>query len=336
MRSFVLGSALARETSGWLAAHRFETAHSSLGQSLLSILGTIPGLEGHADHSRLSTRAQRRALVGTLRGDAIEQVERQRYETDLLLWDITHELQGVYEHSGGYVTRTPELVRTGLDAVLAASARHVAFGTDEHFHLWQLALNEWAKKSAALGLGTRTVLLAPRWQGQFDHGKRLDTIAGISSADLDAVMWHYVQAATRTVEGVHLVGTDVQAIASHARTTEASAFVFVDATSQALAKEVHRLVTNDGAEFPPPLPRVERFGATGFVVHATDDAQGSSEFALYVTSREGVREKLPYQSAPTFHVTIDEPGTYRFRLFYKRPHGRVAVYSGPLKVVSDR
>lgn len=333
MRTLILGSGLSRETNGWLGTYGFETTAASLGQSLIALRGAIPGLEEHANLSGLATRSQRRTLLGTLRGDFVAQLEAQRHTTDLLLWDLGHELLGVYEYADGFVTRTPELVHSGLDSALARSARHIAFGTDEHFRLWRLALDEWHAKVTALGLSGRTVLLAPRWPRQFDDGSTVGPVANFSPDDLDTVTWHYLQAAQHTVDGLHVVGTDVLAIAQRGRSGEASVFALADVTSHALAEGVNALVNDEESPVPPPLPRVERVGANDFVVHAAAD-HASREFALYVTSRDGVHEKFSYQESPTFHVRVTDPGTYRFRLFYKRPHDKVAVYSAPVRVDS--
>ncbi|MFD4993633.1 DUF6270 domain-containing protein [Cellulosimicrobium cellulans] len=329
MRALVHGSSVSRDVLAMLAGSGFELAHQTSRQSLLSLHGTIPELETLVDMSRLESRAQRRALVGTLRGDLLERFEQRRAISDILVWDLADEALGVFEHQGRYVTRTPEVVLSALDGTLARSARHIPFGAQEHFDRWTEAVKLWAHSIETAGFAERAVLVASSWATTTEDGAHVPPYGGVDPATYTAVLPYYVESARAALPTLTVIGQEQPMIAARG-VRPPLPFRYSSNSNHLLATELHSIVFGPEGSFPPPFPRVERIARDEFAVHAAPT--WADEFALYVTDASGVVKKHPYQRSPDFRVVGLEPETYRFRVFHKAGDRRTAVYSAPEKV----
>ena len=138
MRVFIHGSCVSRDLLTVLEQHGHSVSFYSPRQSLIGLLRAVDRLASLADATTLTSRFQQRVLDGTLRSDLTTQLATHAESTDVLMWDLVDERLGVYavpdavgQHSG-YVTRTLELITSGVDATVAETGRLIAFGTDEH------------------------------------------------------------------------------------------------------------------------------------------------------------------------------------------------------------
>lgn len=330
MRAFIHGSCVSRDLLAMLAGHGFELTHYSPRQSLIPLLGTIKGLTRYVDASRLTSRFQRRAVEGTLNADLLDQLDRHRTVSDMVLWDITDERLGVYAHNDTFVTRTVELISVGLDAALSQSARHIAFGSDEHFTLWSRALERWAGKIEESKLDDRIVLLAPRWASKFEDGTPTPDSFGLDAQTFESLSADYYAQAQHVLPKMRIVGREVPAFASTRHQWGPAPFHFSDETNHALAAVLYEIGYDPSSEFPPPLPTVVQTSENEFFVHSS--TSWADEYALYVANKQGIVQKFPYQDSPEFRVTVEQTGTYRFRLFHKKDELRSVVYSEPMRV----
>src|SRR5699024_10694274 len=87
--------------------------------------------------SEIGSDFQRRMMTGDFAGDLDERLAEAAPETDVLLWDLADERHGVHLFDdGSIVTRSIDIVRQPEVLSVVDGARHIPFGTDEHFELW--------------------------------------------------------------------------------------------------------------------------------------------------------------------------------------------------------
>lgn len=111
-------------------------------QSLISAFSNADELQ--IDLSPLASSFQRRMVAGDIAGDLANSIESAGGQIDLIMWDLTDERMGVLEIAPGvYVTPSEELLR--LNSPKFKQARHIAFGSDEHFILFYSAAKQFAE-----------------------------------------------------------------------------------------------------------------------------------------------------------------------------------------------
>jgi hypothetical protein len=330
MRVFIHGSCVSRDLLTLLQNDGFELSFYSPRQSLIPLLGHVQGLETHLDATKLTSRFQRRALEGTLEADLLQQLEQHASSTDMVLWDLTDERLGVYEYGGAYMTRSLELISSGLDDVLAQHARHIPFGDDEHFGLWSRALQEWAASLETRGLADRVVLLAPRWASTAEDGRSIPPSYGVSTERHTELAQRYYDAARATVPGLRVVGAATETYGSYEHQWGPAPFHYSEATNRVFAEELHRLVFTAEQQFPPPFPTVLFRNGGEVVIHTA--RSWADDIALHVRNERHIVEKHPYQQEDRFRVRLPEAGTYQFRVFHRSGELRVGVSSAMYQV----
>jgi hypothetical protein len=325
MRVFIHGSCVSRDLLTLLQDDGFELSFYSPRQSLIPLIGHVHGLGAHLDATKLTSRFQRRALEGTLDADLLQQLEQHAPSTDMVLWDLTDERLGVYEYGGAYMTRSLELISSGIDDVLTQHARHIPFGGDEHFGLWSRALQRWAESLESRGLADRVVLLAPRWAATTEDRRSIPPSYGVSAERHTELAQRYYDAARAAVPNVRIVGRDAKTYGSYEHHWGPAPFHFAESTNAALASVVRDLAFDAAYGFPPPLPDVIQASDGGFTV-STSKGWGE-HVALDVIRGREVVHKFPYQTAREFRFSISEPGTYRFKVYHRAGDVRLAAYS---------
>jgi hypothetical protein len=330
MRVFIHGSCVARDLLAVLTGHGFELSFYSPRQSLIPLLGHIRGLELQLDTTKLTSRFQRRALEGTLNADVLDQLGEHASSTDMVLWDITDERLGVYESGGAYITRSLELISSGLDEVLAQRARHIAFGDKEHFELWCRALRRWADRLRSLELADRVVLLAPDWASSAEDGRGIPPSYGVTAERHTDLAQRYYDAARDALPDLRMVGRAVKTLGSYDHQWGPAPFHYSEATNLAFADDLYQLVFSADRGFPPPFPTVVAGNGEQVVVHTA--RSWAEDLALHVRDDRHIVEKYPYQQSDQFRVRLPGPGTYRFRVFHRSGDLRVGVSSAPYRV----
>src|SRR5699024_5603239 len=135
MRVTVYGSCVARDTVDLAGSDHFDVVSYVARQSLL------PADHDAAAHfpaqAEIGSDFQRRMMTGDFAGDLEERLADAAPETDVLLWDLADERHCVHVFDdGSVVTRSIDIVRQPEVLSVVEGARHIPFGTDEHFELW--------------------------------------------------------------------------------------------------------------------------------------------------------------------------------------------------------
>lgn len=188
-RVFVYGSCVSRDSLAYVAG-AVPVAYVAR-QSLISASSpsAAPGLVAEAG---VTSRFQRRMLDGDVRGDLWEQLKKHAHQTDLVLCDLTDERLGVYElDDGSVVTRSLELIASGVETEVAGRGRLLAFGSDEHFARWCQGLGRLSSELNRLGLHDRTVFLLLPWTSRGDHGGDLPSSFGTGAAEANLLFGRY-------------------------------------------------------------------------------------------------------------------------------------------------
>jgi hypothetical protein len=215
-RTFIYGSCVARDTFEYLRPHGFELVEYVARQSVISAFSQI-------DTSKMpeidtSSPFQRRMIEGDWGGSLLERLQHHREAIDLVLWDLCDERLGVWRlGDGAFVTRSVDGITSGLDAAVARSAEHVAFGTKDHLALFRDRVGRFSRELDDLGLRERTLVLAPDWASERDDGEPTPTSYGLKAVDANRMYLDYFQA-IREIVGVPVLrftGSEVQGASDH-------------------------------------------------------------------------------------------------------------------------
>ena len=190
VRVTVYGSCVARDTVDLAGAGRFDVVAYIARQSLLS-----------ADHDAshlfpegvdIDSEFQRRMMTGDFAGNLQERLVEAAPEMDVLLWDLADERHGVHLFEDGtVVTRSIDNVRHPEVVSALESARHLPFGTDEHFRLWSARAERMRELLRGLGIFEKTIVLQVPWALITVDGSPTPWSMGTSAKDANAAYLRY-------------------------------------------------------------------------------------------------------------------------------------------------
>ena len=167
IRTLIYGSCVSRDTFSHLDQNRYELTRYIARQSLVSAFSAPSVLEDGSLHN-LKSNFQRRTLAGDFSSSLREHLVTHGSNTDLILWDLTDERFGIYERQREqFVTRSLELVSSGLDAELSSNHPLIKYGSTIHRDLWTAAASNFAILLADYAPNAKLLLLAPPW-ARFD------------------------------------------------------------------------------------------------------------------------------------------------------------------------
>lgn len=141
-------------------------------QSLVS--ATSPPIQVSEERSKLASAFQTRQLRGDLAATLMTQIQQYGVDSDVILMDLIVERLGVIEFGGSLITRSNELLKSGLNASLPGGSRWIKFGTDRHRTLWKRATADFAERMDALGLKERVLVLDTPWAERSNTGAVLE------------------------------------------------------------------------------------------------------------------------------------------------------------------
>lgn len=219
-------------------------------QSLVSAYGPpAAGLEPPADAlpHRFQERTLREDLASSLPGVLEAELPRVR----AVVWDLVDERLGVYRRpDGAYVTRSLELIASGLEPVVAADAAYLPYGTPEHLAAWADALGRFAAQVAATGVPL--VALDVPWAEQDESGAATPSSFGVTAAAANAATRPYVEmlVAAPGVRVVHVDPRDVRADATHR--WGPAPFHYAGSTYDVVADGIRRALGPGGPGAQPP------------------------------------------------------------------------------------
>lgn len=316
---FVYGSCVSRDAvTHMMSEHEVSVAAYVARQSLIS--AAHPADSALVEGARLESRFQRRMLEGDATSRLWAQLSAHAPYVDTVLCDFTDERLGVYLFPDGSVlTRSLELINSGLEPQVADAARLLPFGSDEHFALWLSALELFADRLTALGLKDRTVLLLLPWAHFDTAGQPVPPSFGLAPEQADAIYQRYNDAVvTHFPSQAVLRDIPVRADASHR--WGLAPFHYDEATYDLIVEEInHRVAVQAVSPLGPGetrvfVPTLRREGAEILVVESGADAGTRTSYHLY-RGRSKVDE-IAYgtDSTATFRASL--PGSYFCRVYY--------------------
>jgi len=208
----IYGSCVSRDTVEFCADATKDLKRYIARQSLISAFG--PETETTLDLKRLSSPFQRRMVTDDLDGSLRRLLPKIVQDSEILIWDLVDERLGVYRTDcGGYVTRSFELIKSGNDEELQKEARLIAFGTDEHFDLWAVALQDFATELERLSYISKVRLIAVPWAEKGTDGTKTPWSHGLSAKQANKLYARYFRAAEEVVD-VIWIGKERKPLAS--------------------------------------------------------------------------------------------------------------------------
>jgi len=217
LKTFVFGSCVARDLVASLGTSVSTVVGYTARQSLLSSYSKDHGPKAELRLPKeLPSAFRTRMLTGDLRGSLREDLERRASETDLVLIDLTDERLGVYQLSANcYVTRSIELIDSGLDVEVQALGTHLPFGTDEHFEVWSRAARRFAEDLRRLDLLSRSILVSPGWAERDDKGRTTPTSFGLTAHEASSLLTRYSEVLGAQMPSVSASGRTPVAASDH-------------------------------------------------------------------------------------------------------------------------
>ncbi|WP_325002331.1 DUF6270 domain-containing protein [Intrasporangium sp.] len=353
LRTFIMGSCVARDTFEFLDPRFFELRGYLARQSLISAFGAVA--QPPIDPARLTSPFQRRMLEADARSALPGMLRQLAPDVDLLLWDLVDERLGILDHPDGGVSTDSVEVRSQPSEVASSGLTHVGFGTPEHLARFSAVLPAWRDLLASLGLLDRTVLVAPPWATRSTTGELTPSSFGLDAQEANRLTQPYLDRAVEVL-GVEVVGRSLEAARALATHQWGLApFHYDDRTYRDLATEIaaaaSRILRPPGWDGGDPadrtrIPTAQERSPLGKEVLSVSLVQtGPLEVTATVTAsdveacafslhRGGERLALtPYRREVTHTFTVPRPDTYRCRVFVRKTDGqRVPVTSSPVRV----
>lgn len=170
VRTFIWGSCVSRDTFGYLP-DAFRLHRYVARQSLISAGDDASRIR--AKLRPLSSAFQQRMVVGDLEGNLYAALDASASDVDLVLVDLVDERGGVIDFSPGHATKLNEFWGAG-GREASRGSRHVPFGTDEHYELWEKGTRRFVSRLHQLGLFRRTVVLRAPWASSYADGEAME------------------------------------------------------------------------------------------------------------------------------------------------------------------
>ena len=141
---------------------------------------------------QLDSAFQTRSVEMDIAGNALNQLEAAADKAELVLLDLMDERLGAYRTLGGaFITRTWELLNSGILEQQPKPLSFLEFGSDKHFDLWQASAEAVIKQIRAFE--HPIILLAPPLADHDLEGNPLDYM-GKPVADWNTAFDRYYDA----------------------------------------------------------------------------------------------------------------------------------------------
>lgn len=236
-RLLIHGSCVSRDTMPFLGA-RYELAGYTARQSLISSMSAPVELPGP---SRLDSPFQARLVRDDFASSIPGVLRSAADDVDLLVLDLVDERLGVLALPGGmHVTRSQELLDSGLTDRLPAATESIPFSSDEHFARWRTAADAYVELLRQTGLLERTLLIVATFAATTDAGGPVTQWRGEPAAAWNERYERYHDVLVTAGLRSHVVGK--RAVASTKHQWGPSAYHYVDDAYLAIAATIRELV----------------------------------------------------------------------------------------------
>lgn len=165
----IYGSCVSRDTFSLMEQ---EQEHELLAyvarQSLISAMTQPTTL---LEPAKLDSKFQSRMLNGDVKSNLLEVLRRHASQTDLLLIDLTDERLGVHKlPDNSFVTRSSELIQSGLLNSLESIPGVIQIGSERHWLFWERAATRFVDRLASIGLLDKTIIFNTPWATESIEG----------------------------------------------------------------------------------------------------------------------------------------------------------------------
>lgn len=161
MNIAIFGSCVSRDTCEYIP--NAKVVEYVARQSVTSLLK--PRNRSEFDLESIESPFQRRMVEGDLQGNGSRTIQAHSSELDAVLVDLVDERRGFFLFDdGSTMTNSVEVETNGLtESTEIINARHVPFGSDEHFRLWSKGFHRLSEDLEQTGLLKKTILLDIEW-----------------------------------------------------------------------------------------------------------------------------------------------------------------------------
>lgn len=170
LRITIVGSCVSRDTVEARDPQSYALVRYMARNSTISV---DTNARGHLPEDlAMDSPFQQRQLELDAEGDLRQVLTYLEPETDLLLWDLCDERHGVVRYpDGSYLTRSIDILGNEALKTCLEDGEAIAFGSDQHFHRWQLAADRFVGFLREEKLLSRTLVLAVDWAERTTQGK---------------------------------------------------------------------------------------------------------------------------------------------------------------------
>lgn len=177
----VYGSSVSRDAFQEVGAG-YHLVSSVTNQSMISALSQPAKL---LQGELLAPGFQSRSLKGDVSSTLMQHVRRHAAGIDVLVMDLNDERLGVVAlPDGSYVTRSPDLVDSGLLETVHGRTKTIYAATERHWTLWESSANRFFKAINALGLKQKTIILNTPWADSAEDLRPNDEFGVPSASEL--------------------------------------------------------------------------------------------------------------------------------------------------------
>lgn len=248
---FLYGSCVSRDLQEQSSDLFYRRAYIAR-QSLISAMTPPYLFEG--EH-RLDSAWQHRMVQGDLASNLLVRLSEAAPRTDLLIWDLTDERMGVLSlGDGSYGTITPDSLRSGILEAFEEQGGPVRLGSRRHLRLWEDSFERFLGVLEALGLRSRTYVLAPQWADHDATGEQIEPEGGRPPADWERAFAPYL--ARIAAAGLEVLSLPEELVRTdHGHKWGAAPYHYVDAAYAHWAREIRERAGEDGKRpVHPVLP----------------------------------------------------------------------------------
>lgn len=244
-RILIHGSCVSRDTVPFLGPG-FQLVKYTARQSMISAMSPAVNLPAEP---RLNSPFQARLVRDDFASSMSAMLRAPAVDVDLLLLDLVDERMGVVGlPGGGYMTRSQELLDSGLLREIPDASPVIPFGSEEHFALWRPAAERYVELLRETGLLDRTLLVEATFAATTDTGGLATSWLGEPAAAWNERYRRYHAVLTHGGLRTHVVGERAVACSTHR--WGPAAYHYADDAYRAIAQAVRDACSRLAAQRP--------------------------------------------------------------------------------------
>ena len=201
---FIYGSCVSRDAFELMKPEHKLLAYVAR-QSLISATSRPTSLLAGPD---LESEFQHRMVKGDLESNLYRLLQEHHQSIDVVLMDLTDERLGVMKlPDSTFITRSTELMKSGLMGQLETVPGTIHMGADRHFMFWSRSAQRFAALLEALGLLGKTLVLNTPWATVSTDGRPVHRYRDYDTVEMSGHLERYA----RYLEGLGFGVVDMPA-----------------------------------------------------------------------------------------------------------------------------